>query len=110
MDLSLSYGEDGVLSARGGADSSSLESQQFPLEQGSWTLLQRVDPRAAFVEDRSSQLLILSFLLVALLGTTAFLLFSYRNISLPVMQLRTAAAPECGTARCDRAGAHLHEQ
>lgn len=89
VDLSLSYGEDGVLSARGGADSSSLESQQFPLEQGSWTLLQRVDPRAAFVEDRSSQLLILSFLLVALLGTTAFLLFSYRNISLPVMQLRT---------------------
>lgn len=89
VTLSLSYGEDGVLAAQGGADSSSLESQQFPLEQGSWTLLQHVDPRAALVEDRSSQLLIISFLLAALLGTRAFLLFSYRNISLPVMQLRT---------------------
>lgn len=89
VTLSLSYGEDGVLAAQGGADSSSLESQQFPLEQGSWTLLQQVDPRAALVEDRSSQLLIISFLLAALLGTKAFLLFSYRNISLPVMQLRT---------------------
>ena len=89
VTLSLSYGEDGVLAAQGGADSSSLESQQFPLEQGSWILLQQVDPRAALVEDRSSQLLIISFLLAALLGTKAFLLFSYRNISLPVMQLRT---------------------
>ena len=65
VTLSLSYGEDGVLAAQGGADSSSLESQQFPLEQGSWTLLQQVDPRAALVEDRSSQLLIISFLLAA---------------------------------------------
>lgn len=89
VTLSLSYGEDGVLAAQGGADSSSLESQQFPLEQGSWILLQQVDPRAALVEDRSSQLLIISFLLAALLGTKAFLLFSYRNISLLVMQLRT---------------------
>ncbi len=89
VDLSLSYGEEGVLHAQGGTDFSALESQQFPLDEGSWTLLQRVNPRMAFVEDRSSQLLILSFLLVALLGTTAFLLFSHRNISLPVMQLRS---------------------
>lgn len=41
VTLSLSYGEDGVLAAQGGADSSSLESQQFPLEQG------ELDPSAA---------------------------------------------------------------
>jgi two-component system sensor histidine kinase YesM len=79
------------LSVRGAPafPSQGAEEYRYKIDSVDWELVQTVALGAAFAGNRSAETLITSFLIIAALGIGASVCFTYRNISLPITQIRT---------------------